>query len=238
MIDIDNATICSGSFCLKGLCFQVPVGEYAVLMGETGCGKSTLVGGICGLQKVKEGRVLLGGRDVTHLEPADRDIGYVPQDAALFPRMNVRQQIAFPLKIRNWSRADVEKRTSELAQMLGLGQLLHRGIQGLSGGEIQRVAIGRALSWRPAILILDEPFSALDEKTREEMYEVLHLVQSETSVTTLHVTHSSAEAKRLADCLFVFREGKVVRVANDRFDAPSIPPTSLAPENPPLKEGT
>ncbi|MGI9457926.1 MAG: ABC transporter ATP-binding protein [Aeoliella sp.] len=226
MIVVEKATICAGSFRLEGVDLQVHSGEYGVLMGETGSGKSTLVEGICGLRPVLDGRVLLGDRDVTRLTPAERNIGYVPQDAALFPRMNVRQHLAFPLSIRKWQRRDMDRRTEELAKMLAIGHLLDRSIQGLSGGEIQRVAIGRAMSWRPQILLLDEPLSALDEKTREEMYLMLKRVQRETGVTALHVTHSSSEARQLADHLFVLRQGGIVGVADDDANQPCAPQES------------
>ncbi len=210
MITVKNATFQAGSFSLTKIDFTVPTGEYGVLMGETGCGKSTLVEGLCGLRPTTQGQVLLGTQDVTRLVPAQRNIGYVPQDMALFPRMDVRQHFAFPLTLRKWSPPKIQQRTEELAEMLGIEHLLDRRIQGLSGGETQRVAIGRALAWRPTTLLLDEPLSALDEKTSHEICLMLKKVQRETGVTTLHVTHNHTEAQHLADRLLLFESGRIV----------------------------
>src|SRR4051812_42480304 len=173
-------------------------------MGRTGCGKTTLLEAVCGLRPVRAGRIRLGTADVTHLPPADRGIGYVPQDLALFPAHTVRGHLGFALEVRGRPRAEVDGRVAELADLLGLGGLLDRTPDGLSGGEAQRVALGRALAFRPSVLLLDEPLSALDEDTRAGMYDLLRAVQRQTGVTTLHVTHSRAEAKALADRLFVF----------------------------------
>jgi ABC-type sugar transport system ATPase subunit len=159
--------------------------------------------------------VLLDGDDVTQLPPAARNIGYVPQDGALFPRMSVRRHLAFPLAIRGWAKADIQQRTDELAQRLAIGPLLDRLPAKLSGGERQRVALGRALSFHPPTLVLDEPLSALDEPTRDEMHHLLKSIQQETGATTLHITHSRHEATLLADHLFELRDGKIVTAADD-----------------------
>jgi ABC-type sugar transport system ATPase subunit len=172
-------------------------------MGKTGCGKTTLLEAICGLRQVHAGRIVLLGRDVTQLKPAQRGVGYVPQDLALFPGHTVREHLAFALEVRRWSRAAIDARVRELAGLLGITHLLDRYPQGLSGGEAQRVALGRALAFHPPVLLLDEPLSALDEDTRSEMATLLRDVQRQTGVTTLHVTHSLTEARRLADRLFV-----------------------------------
>jgi ABC-type sugar transport system ATPase subunit len=178
-------------------------------MGKTGSGKTTLLEALCGLKPVASGSVVLDGVDVTHWKPADRGVGYVPQDLALFPHLTVRDHLAFALFVRGWSRPDVQRRVGELAELLGLAHLLSRYPAKLSGGESQRVALGRALSFRPRILLLDEPLSALDDETRAETYDLLRTVQKITGVTTLHVTHSLTEAKALADHLFVLRGGAV-----------------------------
>ena len=210
MIRIDNLTVRTGAFELRDVSFSVDTGRYAVLMGKTGCGKTTLLEAICGLKTVQAGRVLLDERDVTRLRPADRGIGYVPQDGALFPTLTVREHLAFALGIRSFPAQETEKRVEELAALLGLRHLLHRFPQGLSGGEAQRVALGRALAWPPNVLLLDEPLSALDEETREEMAGLLRTVREKTRVTVLHVTHNRSEAKRLADVLLVFRDRQIV----------------------------
>lgn len=178
-------------------------------MGQTGSGKTTLVECLCGLRDPRQGRIVLAGRDVTRLRPGERNIGYVPQDGALFPTMTVRAHLALPLSIRKWKSADIARRTDQLAELLGIGHLLDRLPGKLSGGEIQRVALGRALAFSPTTLILDEPLSAMDEKTRRQMYQLLKNVQAWTGVTALHITHSHSEAVELANCQFELRQGRM-----------------------------
>ena len=213
MIRVRDLSLRVGSFALEGVSFTVATGRYAVLMGKTGSGKSTLLEVIAGLKSIAAGAVELLDRDVTRLKPAERGVGYVPQDLALFPTLTVREHLAFALTIRGWKRPDIERRVAELAELLGVGLLLDRWPQGLSGGEAQRTALGRALSFRPRVLLLDEPLSALDDETREEMYELLRTVHRETGVTALHVTHSLTEAKKLGDCILLLKDGKVGEMA-------------------------
>ena len=203
MIHLDNLAVRSGDFALDDICLRVPTGAYGVLMGRTGCGKTTLLEAVCGLRPVHSGRVVLCDRDVTRRRPADRGVGYVPQDLVLFPTLTVRDNIGFALHARRWAMPDLVARVTEMAELLGITHLLGRHPHGLSGGESQRVALGRALAFRPRVLLLDEPLSALDEDTRAEMVDLLRSVQRHTGVTVLHITHSRAEAKRLADRLFV-----------------------------------
>jgi ABC-type sugar transport system ATPase subunit len=212
MIAVENLSVRAGVFALDGLSFEVPTGKYAVLMGKTGTGKTTVLEAVCGLKPVRAGRVRLRGRDVTRLKAAERGVGYVPQDLALFQTMTVRMHLAIALVVRGWDRAATDRRVGELADLLGLGRLLDRKPLGLSGGESQRVALGRALAYRPSILLLDEPLSALDDETREEMYALLQTVQRQTGVTALHVTHSSQEARKLADRLLILRDGALREV--------------------------
>lgn len=214
MIIVERLSVQAGAFTIEDLSLSVESGQYAVLMGRTGCGKTTLLETICGLKRVRSGRILLRNGDVTNLAPADRGVGYVPQDLALFPTHTVREHLAFALDLRRWKADDIGRRVEELTKLLGLDGLLHRTPQGLSGGESQRVALGRALSFRPSVLLLDEPLSALDEETRAGMYELLRSVQRQTGVTTLHVTHSQAEAKALADRLFQFEKGTLREVTS------------------------
>jgi molybdate/tungstate transport system ATP-binding protein len=209
MIAVENLTVHAGAFHLEGASFTVGAGEYVALMGKTGSGKTTILEAICGLKPVRSGRILLLGRDVTRLKPADRGVGYVPQDAALFPTLNVRDHLAFALDLRRWDRNAITRRVGELSEMLGLHSLLDRRPQGLSGGEAQRVALGRALSFRPRVLLLDEPLAALDDETKADMYTLLRSVQRQTGVTTLHVTHSLAEARALADRILLLKDGVV-----------------------------
>jgi molybdate/tungstate transport system ATP-binding protein len=213
MIAVEKLTVRAGSFFLESVSLHVPTGQYAVLMGKTGSGKTTLLEAVAGLKAVRAGRVLLMGRDVTALKPAERGIGYLPQDLALFPTMTVRRHLEFAPEVRRWSRAATATRVAELAELLGIAHLLDRRPEGLSGGEAQRVALGRALSFRPRVLLLDEPLSALDDDTRQEMYVLLRAVQRQTGVTALHVTHNRSEAKALADRLFVLRRGAIAEDA-------------------------
>ncbi len=209
MISVENLAVRSGQFSLNGISFAIPTGQYGFLMGKTGTGKTTILEAICGLKPVSAGRICLMGKEVTRLKPALRGIGYVPQDGALFPSMSVRDHLAFALAIRRCAPAAIEQRVRELAAMLDLEKLLPRGPRGLSGGEAQRVALGRALAGHPQVLCLDEPLSALDEETRAEMCGVLRTVRERTGVTILHVTHSLEEARKLADRVFVLKDGQV-----------------------------
>jgi ABC-type sugar transport system ATPase subunit len=210
MIAVEQLTIRIGAFALADIGFSVAKGQYAVLMGRTGAGKTTLLEAICGLRPVAGGTIRLNERDVTRLKPAERGIGYVPQDRALFQSMTVRGHLAFALVIRKADPKVIAERVGELSRLLGLEHLLDRMAHGLSGGEAQRVALGRALTARPGILCLDEPLNALDEETRHEMHALLRKVQQTTGVTTLHVTHDLGEAAQLADQVLLLRDGKVV----------------------------
>jgi ABC-type sugar transport system ATPase subunit len=203
MIHLDHLCLRAGAFTLADLCLTVATGEYAVLMGRTGCGKTTLLEAVCGLRPITSGRIVLLDRDVTQLRPSERGVGYVPQDLALFPTLSVREHLGFALAVRRWPKQQIEQRVGELAALLGIAHLLERYPQGLSGGESQRVALGRALAFGPRVLLLDEPLSALDEETRGDMVTLLRSLQRRTGVTTLHVTHSLTEARRLGDRLFV-----------------------------------
>ena len=209
-IQLDNLALSAGEFSRDGLNLQVPDGSYAVLMGKTGCGKTTLLETVCGLRPSVGGRILLAGVDVTHCPAAQRGIGYVPQDAGLFPTMTVRMQLGFALAIRKRSRTSIQQRVGELAELLGITALLDRMPAGLSGGERQRVALGRAMSFQPRLLVLDEPLAALDDATREELQGVLAEVHQNSEVTTLHVTHSIADARVLADSVWTLGDEGLV----------------------------
>lgn len=209
MIRFDSIAFTQGDFHLTNLSFQVPKGAYAVLMGPTGCGKTTILELLCGLRTPMLGRIQINDRDITQLTPGARGVGYVPQDSALFPTLSVGEQIAFSLRVRRLPDQQVATRVSELAELLNIGHLLARRPEDLSGGERQRVALGRALAFRPEVLCLDEPLAALDEDMHSEMCALLQTVHSQTGVTALHVTHSAQEAERLSTHQLRFENGRI-----------------------------
>lgn len=214
MIRLENIYIRVGNFRVENISFEVPTGGYCALMGKTGCGKTTVLESICGLKPVSKGRIFLMDREITRERAANRGVGFVPQDLALFPTMTIREHLAFALTIRKADGKTIARRVDELAELLGLGDLLDRKPAGLSGGESQRVALGRALSASPDILCLDEPLSALDDETREEMFGLLKRVKQETRVTTLHITHNMSETNTLADMLLRMEDGRMVQTDN------------------------
>lgn len=210
MIKLENIQVKQGAFELRELSVEIPQGAYAVLMGASGSGKTTLVELLCGLRFPQRGRVMIGGRDMTHAVPAAREVGYVPQDGALFKTMTVRGQLGFALDLRHFTGHEVNVRVREIAEMLDIAHLLDRYPGGLSGGERQRTALGRALSFRPKVLLLDEPLSALDDETRKRIMALLRQIQQQTGVTTLHVTHSRHEAEELGTMGMKIAEGRIV----------------------------
>jgi ABC-type sugar transport system ATPase subunit len=209
MIELERLSLRAGAFSLRDVTLQVPAGVYGVLMGGTGQGKTSILEAICGLKPIVAGRVKLGGQDVTAWKPGDRGVGYVPQDLALFPMMTVREHLEFALKLRRWNAAAIADRVAQLAQVLGIAPLLDRGVRHLSGGEAQRVAIGRALSFNPQVLLLDEPLNALDERTRDRLCALLRSIHADIGLTTLHITHSRSEARQVADRLYVLENGQL-----------------------------
>ena len=199
MIELKNITIRVGQLLLENLSFRVETGQYAVVMGKTGIGKTTILESICGLRSVQSGSILINQVDVTNWSPADRNVGYSPQDLALFPTMTVRQHLEFALKVRRRPASEIAARVQELARLLDIQPLLNRNVKGLSGGEAQRVALGRALSFGPSVLLLDEPLSALDADTRQSTQELLKNLNKLTGVSVLHVTPNQEEAEMLGD---------------------------------------
>ncbi|MBL8812191.1 MAG: ABC transporter ATP-binding protein [Planctomycetaceae bacterium] len=209
MIELRDVCLQAGKFRLEHLSLQVNVGEYVVLMGRSGQGKTTILETICGLRPVESGTILIHGTDVSHWKPAQRGIGFVPQDHVLFPTMTVQQQLEFPLELRGTKLAERKRRIDELARVLDLSHLLARFPKGLSGGEAQRVAIGRALSFEPAVLLLDEPLSSLDDDLRRELHQLLKTVRQNTNAAILHVTHNEDDARALADRILVLSNGRI-----------------------------
>jgi molybdate/tungstate transport system ATP-binding protein len=215
MIDVDNLCLRQGAFQLADITFHVPKGKYALLMGKTGCGKTTILESIAGLRSIGSGRVQLNDRDVTHFSPAERNIGYVPQDGALFRTMSVFDNLAFALTIRDQPIGDIRRRVGQLAEWLQIGHLLERRAVGLSGGETQRIALGRALANHPPILLMDEPLSSLDEETRDVTIDLLKNLPQQANVTVLHVTHSRHEAEQLGNWIFRLQDGRIEVIKAD-----------------------
>jgi molybdate/tungstate transport system ATP-binding protein len=222
MIDIDKLYIRQGAFQLADITFHVPRGKYALLMGKTGCGKTTILEAVAGLRGIASGRIQLNDREVTHLSPGQRDIGYVPQDGALFRTMTVRDNLAFALSIRNQPDRVIKERVEQLADWLQVGHLLDRWAVGLSGGETQRIALGRALANHPPILLMDEPLSSLDEETRDVTIGLLQGLPKRANVTVLHVTHSRHEADQLGDWIFRLHEGRIEVIKAEGAPSDSI----------------
>lgn len=209
MIRFSDVAIRQGNFELSDLNFEIAEREYAILMGPTGCGKTTVLESIVGLRRVKSGLIFVDQKEITNLPPARREIGYVPQDRALFPTMRIDKQIEFGLLVRKASTAVRKKRVKELAELTGISKLLDRYPQGLSGGEGQRVALARALSFRPRLLCLDEPLSALDDETRFHISDLLATIHRQENVTVLHITHNKDDAQRLGTLQLQFSGGKI-----------------------------
>jgi ABC-type Fe3+/spermidine/putrescine transport system ATPase subunit len=211
MIRIDGLYFAIGNFSLRNVTLDIRPGEYFVLLGKPGSGKTLLLECLAGLRRLAGGTITFDGRRVEHLEPAERGVGYVPQDYALFARKTVRENVEFGLRVRGFPRAQREARLSELADLLGLRSLLDRSTAGLSGGERQRVALARALATRPQVLLLDEPVSALDDETRDGILAELRRIQRETGTTTLHVCHDLDEMRLVADRVGILRDGRLVQ---------------------------
>jgi len=212
MIEIKNLSIDLGEFHLRGIDLAINDGEYLVLLGPTGAGKTVLLECIVGIFRPKTGRIVVEGIDVTRLYPEERNVGFVPQDYALFPNMTVKANVAYGLNARKAPRAEVESKTAKMLDSLDMAHLHYRLPLNLSGGERQRVALGRALVTQPRILLLDEPLSALDENLRAELAAELVRVQRSLHGTFLHVCHSFEEAADVADRVAIMKGGTIVQV--------------------------
>lgn len=211
MITLTDMVYTVGTFRLQ-VSLEVGNGEYFVIMGPTGSGKTACIECLAGLRLVQSGRVEIGGLDMTRAEPRMRSIGYVPQDYALFFNRTVRGNIAFGPEAQGWGRREIENAVLEAARVTGIENLLDRRIPGMSGGERQRVALARAIAVRPKVLILDEPVSALDEYTREEICDELRGLQRQLGITTLHICHNIEEATSVADRAALVRKGRIEQV--------------------------
>jgi sn-glycerol 3-phosphate transport system ATP-binding protein len=198
---------------LHGIDLDVADGEMIVVVGASGCGKSTLLRIVAGLESPTSGTVRIDGRDVTALEPADRDIAMVFQNYALYPHMTVFDNMAYGLRIRGMSSTEIRRRVADAAEMLEIGALLDRKPRQLSGGQRQRVAMGRAVVREPKLFLFDEPLSNLDAKLRVQMRAEIRRLQRRLGVTSLFVTHDQVEAMTLGDRLVVMHQGRAAQVA-------------------------
>ncbi|MEM7384918.1 MAG: ATP-binding cassette domain-containing protein [Verrucomicrobiota bacterium] len=207
MLELKDVTLTAGSFQLADISFAIPTGTCGVLIGQTGCGKTTLLEGVCGLRRVAKGNITFQSRELTHLRPGERRIGFVPQDTALFTTMSVRDHLAFGPSLHRWDRPKIAQRVEELADALGIVSILDRKPAGLSGGEGKRVALGRALASRPDLLCLDESLTGLDTETHESILQLLLEIIQRERVTTLHITHNREEGNRLGNCFFELKNG-------------------------------
>ena len=194
---------------LRGVDLDIQDGEFAVLVGPSGCGKSTLLRLLAGLERVTEGSIAFGEREVTTLEPRERDIAMVFQSYALYPHMSVRRNLEFGLRLRKTDAKTMNDRVEEVARMLDIAHLLDRLPRALSGGQRQRVAMGRAIVRRPALFLFDEPLSNLDPALRAQVRVDIRKLHDELGVTSIYVTHDQVEAMTLADVLFVLEGGEV-----------------------------
>ena len=208
---------------LDGVSVDVPTGSLTALLGPSGSGKSTLLRVIAGLETPDQGKVVLEGEDVTRVAPQERGVGFVFQHYAAFKHMTVWENVAFGLKIRRRPRAEVKQRVSELLELVQLARLGDRYPAQLSGGQRQRMGLARALAVDPKVLLLDEPFGALDARVRKELRLWLRRLHDETHTTTVIVTHDQEEAMEVADCVVVMNAGRIEQTAAPRelYDNPA-----------------
>ncbi len=199
---------------VDGVSLEVREGEFLTLLGPSACGKTTTLRLIAGFIAPSRGRVLIGGEDVTDLPPRKRNIGMVFQEYALFPHLTAAENIAFGLRERRASKAQIPARVRELLTLVRLAGVEHRFPAELSGGQQQRVALARALAYAPRVLLMDEPLGALDLKLRERMQIELHRIQRELRITTIYVTHDQEEAMSLSDRIAVMADGNLLQVGN------------------------
>jgi len=208
---------------VRGVDLDIASGEFCVLLGPSGCGKSTLLRMIAGLEDVDNGRIDIGDREVTDLEPNERNIAMVFQSYALYPHMTVHENMAFALKLARRPQAELDESVKQAAQILGLDELLHRFPRELSGGQRQRVAMGRAIVRNPAVFLFDEPLSNLDAKLRVQMRVEISRLHQRLGNTAIYVTHDQTEAMTMADRVVIMNAGRIEQVGAplDVYDHPA-----------------
>ncbi|MEO1550748.1 MAG: sn-glycerol-3-phosphate ABC transporter ATP-binding protein UgpC [Pseudomonadota bacterium] len=202
----------NNALAVKGVSVDVEDGELAVFVGPSGCGKSTLLRMVAGLEEVTEGEIELAGKNVNGVEPADRNIAMVFQNYALYPHMTVRGNLAYGLKNRGTSKAEIARKVEDAAELLQIKDYLDRKPSQLSGGQRQRVAMGRAIVRDPAIFLFDEPLSNLDAKLRNQMRLEIKQLQRRLNIAAIYVTHDQVEAMTMADRIVVLNQGKIEQV--------------------------
>lgn len=199
---------------IKDLNLKIADNEFIVLLGQSGCGKTTTLRAIAGLETIDEGDILIDGKPIQHLKAADRDIAMVFQSFSLYPHMSVYENIAFPLRATRKSKTEIDSEVRSVAKTLQITDLLDKKPSALSGGDMQRVAIGRALVRRPNAMLMDEPIGALDAKLREEMRAEIKRLHIKQGSTTIYVTHDQIEAMSLADRIVIMHEGVLQQVGS------------------------
>lgn len=209
-----SLTFPNGYVGLKETNLEVSAGSFCTLLGPSGSGKTTLLRAIAGLTNPSSGRIQIGGKDVTALPVQARNIGFVFQNYALFPHMSVAENIAYPLKLHKWERAARDARVDEILSLIELPHVADRAVGELSGGQQQRVAIGRALAYKPSLLLLDEPMGALDRRLRQQLGSQLREIQRRTGITAVYVTHDQEEAFILSDRIAIMAKGEVLQYAS------------------------
>ena len=214
-IEIKNLTKAFDDFkAVDDVCFSVSAKSFTVLLGPSGCGKSTLLRMICGLESATSGQILIGGKDVTSVEAARRGVSMVFQSYALFPHLNVEENIQFGLKVRRVPKAERIERTKAAADIVGLSGLLDRKPANLSGGQGQRVALARSIVSEQSICLMDEPLSNLDAKLRAEMRDEIRNLQQRLGLTVVYVTHDQVEAMSMADQIILLDSGRIVQAGS------------------------
>lgn len=208
---------------LKGIDLEIPAGEFTVLVGPSGCGKSTLLRTIAGLEEVEKGEISISGQRMNEIRPRDRNIAMVFQNYALYPYLNVFENIAFGLRARKMLESEIKSRVTSASEMLGITGLLERFPRQLSGGQRQRVAIGRAIVRQAQLFLFDEPLSNLDAQLRDEMRGEIKKLHQAIDVTMIYVTHDQIEAMTLADRIVLMREGRLEQVGAplDLYEKPA-----------------
>ncbi len=211
-IQLEHVCFRMGDFAIDDLCLMIGEGEYFVLTGPNGSGKTLLIKLITGLHTPASGTIRIQGEPVTDLAPWKRNIGYVPQDGVLFPNRTVRGNIRFGLEVQRLDSGAIRVQVERIASMLRIVHLLDRMTRGLSGGERQKVSIARALVLKPALLLMDEPVSAIDEDTRDDLCRELRNIQRRLGITTVHISHNRKETSLVADRVGVLIDGKLQEI--------------------------